>query len=102
MQARTGGIRCQPRLGKRSASHRKSDRQGSEWIAASEDCDGFGSFQTHYVSISPQEDRGGTAGTVGEGPGGEEEIGVEGTVKAHTIIVTCGKAYHIGFTAQAP
>jgi hypothetical protein len=37
----------------------------SEWIAASEGCDALGSRQAHHVGISPQEDRGGTAGTVG-------------------------------------
>ena len=35
----------------------------------------FRSRQTHHVGISPQEDRGGTAGAVGEGEGCEEEIG---------------------------
>jgi hypothetical protein len=41
-------------------------------FAASEGSDGFGSCQTHHVGISPQEDRGGTAGKVGEGAGREE------------------------------
>jgi hypothetical protein len=31
--------------------------------------------QAHHVGISAEEDRGGTAGAVGEGEGGEEEIG---------------------------
>ena len=34
--------------------------------------DGLGSCEAHNVGISPQEDRGGTAGKVGEGEGGEE------------------------------
>jgi hypothetical protein len=46
--------------------------EGSEWIAVREGSDGFGSCQTHDVSISPQEDRGGAAGTLGAGEGGEE------------------------------
>jgi tRNA(adenine34) deaminase len=33
--------------------------------------------EAHNVDFSPQEDRGGTAGTVGEGEGGEEESGIE-------------------------
>jgi len=33
---------------------------------------GIGSCQAHLVSISPQEDRGGTKGKVGEVPGAEE------------------------------
>jgi len=31
--------------------------------------------EAHHVGVSPQEDRGGTKGTVGEDTGGEEEIG---------------------------
>jgi hypothetical protein len=50
--------------------------KGSEWIAASEN-DGPGSCKAHNVGISPQEDRGGAAGTVGEGEGWEEEGGIE-------------------------
>jgi hypothetical protein len=50
--------------------------KGSKGIAASggENC--FGSCEAHHVGIRPQEDRGGTAGTVGEGEGGSEEGGV--------------------------
>ena len=48
--------------------------EGSERIAASEDCDGLGCCKAHHVGVRPQEDRGGTAGAVGEGTGGEEEI----------------------------
>jgi hypothetical protein len=51
--------------------------EGSKGIAASEGGDGLGSCKTHHVGIIPQEDCGGTAGTVGEGEGGEEEGGVE-------------------------
>jgi hypothetical protein len=35
------------------------------------DC--FGTREAHNVSISPEEDRDGTAGTVGTGKGGEKE-----------------------------
>jgi hypothetical protein len=31
--------------------------------------------KAQHVGVSPQEDRGGTKGTVGEDTGGEEEIG---------------------------
>jgi hypothetical protein len=48
----------------------------SEGIAASEGSDGLSPQERSYdVSISPQEDRGGTAGKVGEGESREEEIG---------------------------
>jgi hypothetical protein len=50
----------------------------SEGIAASSGGgknNGLGSCQAHHVGISPQEDRGGTAGKVGEGEGCEKEIG---------------------------
>jgi hypothetical protein len=47
--------------------------EGSEWIAAREGSDGLGSCKAHHVRLSPQEDRGGTKGAVGEGEGGEEE-----------------------------
>lgn len=33
----------------------------------------FDSWEAHHVTVSPQEDRGGTAEEVGEGEGGEEE-----------------------------
>jgi hypothetical protein len=52
----------------------------SKGIAASECSDGFGSCQAHYVGVSPQEDRGGTAGAVGEGEDGQEEGGVGRTL----------------------
>jgi hypothetical protein len=42
--------------------------EGSEWTAAS----GGGTREAHDVGISPQEDRGGTAGAVGEGEDWEE------------------------------
>jgi hypothetical protein len=50
--------------------------KGWEGTAASEDIDGLGSCEAHHVSISQKENRGGTAGTVGEGEGGEEEGGL--------------------------
>jgi tRNA(Arg) A34 adenosine deaminase TadA len=59
--------------------------EGSEWIEASGgNC--FGSCQTHHVGISPQEDRGGAAGEVGEGEGGEEESGVELPTRGEKMI----------------
>lgn len=48
--------------------------KSSEEIAASSGggkVNGLGSCQAHHVSISPQEDRCGTAGKVGEVEGGE-------------------------------
>jgi hypothetical protein len=47
--------------------------KGSKAIAASggENC--FDSCEAHHVVIRPQEDRDGTAGTVGQGEGGSEE-----------------------------
>ncbi|HXM13311.1 MAG TPA: hypothetical protein VN946_25405 [Terriglobales bacterium] len=39
--------------------------------------DGLGSCEAHNVGISPQEDRGGTKGAVGEDTGAGEESGVE-------------------------
>lgn len=46
---------------------------GSEWTETdSGNC--FGSRETHNVGISPEKDRGGTAGAVGESQGWEEEI----------------------------
>jgi hypothetical protein len=48
----------------------------SEWIAASEGSDGLGSCQAHHVGGGPEEDRGSTAGKVGEGEGGAEEGGL--------------------------
>jgi hypothetical protein len=50
--------------------------ESSEWIAACEGCDGLGSRRAHNVRISAQEDRSGTAGKVGQGAGGEEEVRV--------------------------
>jgi hypothetical protein len=44
---------------------------GSQGIAASRG-NHFGTREAHHVGISPQEDRGGAAGKVGEGTGGEE------------------------------
>jgi hypothetical protein len=51
--------------------------EDSKGIAASEGSDGIGSCQTQDVGISPQEDRGGAAGTVGEGKGSQEKGGLE-------------------------
>jgi hypothetical protein len=46
--------------------------KSSEWIEASSvNC--FGFCQTHHVDFSPQEDRSGAAGTVGEGKGAATE-----------------------------
>jgi hypothetical protein len=53
--------------------------EGSEWNAIGvrgKDTQ-FRSCQTHHVCISPQENRGGAAGEVGEGEGGSEEGGIE-------------------------
>jgi hypothetical protein len=51
--------------------------ESPEWINASGgENNRFESSEAHHVRISPQEDRGGTAGTVGEGEGGEKESGV--------------------------
>jgi hypothetical protein len=53
--------------------------EGSKGIEASSGeniC--FGSCKAHHVGIRPKEDRGGTAGAVGEGQSGEEEgVGVQ-------------------------
>jgi hypothetical protein len=49
--------------------------EGSEGIAASRGSENYGpgsSREARHVGISPQEDRCGTKGTVGEGEGGEE------------------------------
>jgi hypothetical protein len=48
---------------------------GSKWIEASSgdsENDWIGTCEAHDVGISPQEDRGGAAGTLGTGEGGEE------------------------------
>ncbi len=47
----------------------------SEGIAASEGSknNGLDSWEAHYVSVGPQENRSGTAREVGEGEGGPEE-----------------------------
>jgi hypothetical protein len=53
--------------------------KGSEWIAASgggSENNWLGSCKAHHVRISPQEDRVGTAGEMGEGEGAAEEGGV--------------------------
>jgi len=50
--------------------------KGSEGIAASSrgsENNWLGTCQAHNVNFSPQEDRGGTAGEVGEGEGRTEE-----------------------------
>jgi len=48
----------------------------SKGIATSEN-DGLGSCKAHNVGFSPQEDRGGAKGKVGEVQGCEEEGGIE-------------------------
>jgi hypothetical protein len=59
-----------------SALHRKAVGEDSKGIAASgrggSENDGFSSCEAHHVSISPEEDRSGTTGTLGEVEGGEE------------------------------
>jgi hypothetical protein len=42
--------------------------------------------ETHHVSISPKEDRGGTKGTVGDDTGREEESGVD----LRSLLRVCG------------
>jgi hypothetical protein len=54
---------------------------GSQGIAASSG-ENNRSCETHHVCISPQEDRGGAAGEVGEGEGEGEEDGVGPTEPA--------------------
>jgi hypothetical protein len=52
----------------------------AETVAASSSCsenNGRDSCQAHHVGIFPQEDRGGTAGEVGEDTGAAEEGGLE-------------------------
>jgi hypothetical protein len=56
--------------------------KSAEWIAANDGSAGLGSCKAHHVGVSPQEDRGGTAGAVGKGAGGEEEGGLEQHVRA--------------------
>jgi hypothetical protein len=53
--------------------------KGSERTEASSGSkpNGFGSCEAHHVRISPQEDRGGAEGEVGEGEGSPEEGGIE-------------------------
>jgi hypothetical protein len=63
------GARTKSTMGKRA-----------ETVAASSGCsenNGRGSCQAHHVGFSPQEDRGGCAGEVGEDTGAAEEGGVE-------------------------
>jgi hypothetical protein len=52
--------------------------KGSERTAANSTSEnnGLGSRETHHVGSSPQEDRGVSAGEVGEGEGSTEEGGV--------------------------
>jgi hypothetical protein len=49
--------------------------ESAEGISANgrSESNGFGSGEAHHVAISPQEDCGGAAGTVGEAEGAEEE-----------------------------
>jgi hypothetical protein len=51
--------------------------ESSEGTRACSENKWLGSCKAYYVGLSPQEDCGGTAGTVGEGTGGEEEGGLE-------------------------
>jgi hypothetical protein len=44
---------------------------GEDW-EGTEASEGCGSCKAHYVGLRPQEDRGGTAGTMGEGESGKE------------------------------
>jgi len=46
--------------------------KGREGIRANEGSDGLRSCKAHHVGVSPQEDRGGTAGAVGAGEGGKK------------------------------
>jgi hypothetical protein len=48
--------------------------EGTEASSGESENNWLGSCKAHHVGIRPQEDRGGAAGTVGEGTGGEEEI----------------------------
>jgi len=48
--------------------------EGTEASSGESENNWLGSCKAHHVGGSPQEDRGGTAGAVGEGTGGEEEI----------------------------
>jgi hypothetical protein len=50
--------------------------EGPGWIAASEGSDGLGSCKAHHVGVSPEEDRDGAAGEVGEVQSSEEERGL--------------------------
>jgi len=48
--------------------------------------------EAHHVGISPQEDRGGATGTVGEGEGGEEgaaKVGRENEAAAPVARLSC-------------
>jgi tRNA(adenine34) deaminase len=55
----------------------------SQWIAGNGGgIGGLGSSKAHHVGVSPEEDRSGTKGTVGQGEGWEEEGGVERLGKA--------------------
>ena len=47
----------------------------------------LGSCETHHVGIRPEEDRGGTAGEVGEGEGSEVVGGVVSWVPGATLFL---------------
>jgi hypothetical protein len=63
--------------------------ESSEGIASSEGSDGFGSCQAHDVGVSPEEDRSGTKGAVGEAENGTTE---EGGIDPQTEKACCGTA----------
>jgi hypothetical protein len=53
------------------------DSQGTEANSSGSETRCLGTCEAHDVGVSPQEDCGGTKGTVGEVEGGEEEGGLE-------------------------
>jgi hypothetical protein len=50
------------------------DSQGTEADSSGSENYGLDTCEAHYVGFSPQEDRGGAAGTVGEIESREQEI----------------------------
>jgi hypothetical protein len=50
--------------------------EGIEASSNGSENNSLGTCEAHHVGGRPQEDRGGAAGTLGEGAGGEEEGGV--------------------------
>jgi hypothetical protein len=70
--------------------------KGSKGIEAScgdSENDGLGTREAHHVSVSPQEDRGGAAGEMGAGEGGEEESGV-------AVLVTSRASFQVRCRTQ--